>query len=48
MLMLQTPEDWKQMERIKYVQKTLASGDSLEMKTSQVRLSYVRELVICT
>lgn len=35
----QTPEDWKQMERIKYVQKTLASGDSLEMKTSQ----YIRQ-----
>ncbi|EEC12395.1 hypothetical protein IscW_ISCW009582 [Ixodes scapularis] len=32
----QTSDDWKEVDRIKYVQKktTLASGDSLEMKAS--------------
>ncbi|KAM7302766.1 glucocorticoid-induced transcript 1 protein [Ixodes scapularis] len=36
----QTSDDWKEVDRIKYVQKktTLASGDSLEMKYIRQRL----------
>ncbi|CAN7998010.1 unnamed protein product [Ixodes pacificus] len=40
----QTSDDWKEVDRIKYVQKktTLASGDSLEMKAS-LPACYIRQ-----